>query len=83
MSNLDTEVLNRCCAMLRGGSKATTYSSFYKETEYEIRNNYSARFNPNLTNKSSCKSIGKGNINISSISSMSRTGPNLSGYGIY
>jgi hypothetical protein len=83
MSKLDTEVFNRCCAILRGGAEAAKYADFYREKECENRNNYSGRFNPNLTNKSSSGSIGKGNINISSISSMSRTGPNLSGYGIY
>jgi hypothetical protein len=89
MSTLETQVLNRCCAILRGGAEAAKYSEFYRDREYENRNNYSGRFNPNLTNKSSSGSISRGNINISSVSSgssgssMGRTGPNLSGYSIY
>ena len=83
MSSCRTEVEKRVSAMMEGGTKAAQYSDYYKNNEIVNRNDYSGRFNPNLTNKSSFGSISKGNINIGSLSSMSRTGPNLSGYGIY
>lgn len=44
---------------------------------------YDCRFNPNIINKGSSTSYGRGNINIisSGSSSMSRSTPNFGGFG--
>ena len=82
----DKEASDRITSMLKGEK---TYSSYYKNTDYTNRNNYSARYNPNLTNKSDSGSISKGHIIIKSGSgsgsgsSQSRSGPSISGFGIF
>jgi hypothetical protein len=80
--SLEFEIHNRISSMLKGEKK---YAGFYKDAEPTNSNNYTARFNPNFTNKSSSGSIGKGNITIPNTNShsQSRTGPNFQGWGIY
>ena len=82
----DSDAEARIKSMLKGEKK---YSEYYKDKEYTNQNNYSARYNPNTTNKSSSGSISKGHIIIKSGSgsgtgsSQSRSGPSVTGFGIF
>ena len=79
---LFAQILKRCRAMTEGGKEAEKYRDYYedKTTGYN-RGNYGNIFNPNNSYKSTGSTWGKGNIQIiQSGSSMSRTGPNVSGF---
>jgi hypothetical protein len=82
------QILKRCRAITEGGTEAAKYREGYyadKNIGYN-RGNYSNIFNLNNSYKPNGSTFNKGgNVNIiqsgiSTSSSMSRTGPNISGF---
>lgn len=80
-SNLFKKIFERCKDMSEGGLRAKKHEGFYMNKEDSNSQNYGNRFDTNTNYKTGSVILSKGNIDVVPNSrSMSRTGPNLTGF---
>ena len=82
-SKLFKHILERCTDMSEGGSRAKKHAGFYMNKGDSNSQNYGNRFDTNVSYRTGV-TLSKGNINVvPNSSSMSRVGPNLTGFNRY